>query len=106
MNVLKCILVKNVGFLKYKSGLLHGHKMRMEGCFFNMRLCNFGTLFWSVCWHVHPLRFGNVPVFAAVQFVYVLPYVVVLGPGSLWLLLISRFLLIPHIVLQLLSPKR
>jgi hypothetical protein len=24
---LKCILVQKVGFVKYKSGLLHGHKM-------------------------------------------------------------------------------
>jgi len=28
VNVLKCIfLVQKVGFLKYKSGLLHGYKM-------------------------------------------------------------------------------
>ena len=27
MNVLKCILVQKVGFLKYKSGILHGYKM-------------------------------------------------------------------------------
>jgi len=30
VNVLKCILVQKVGFLKYKSGLLHGHKMKMK----------------------------------------------------------------------------
>jgi len=29
VNVLKCILVQKVGFLKYKSGLLHGHKMKI-----------------------------------------------------------------------------
>ena len=29
MNVLKCILVQKVGFLKHKSGLLHGHIMKM-----------------------------------------------------------------------------
>ena len=28
MNVLKCILVQKVGFVKYKSGLLHGYKMK------------------------------------------------------------------------------
>ena len=26
---LKCILVQKVGFLKYKSGILHGYKMKM-----------------------------------------------------------------------------
>ena len=26
---LKCILVRKVGFVKYKSGLLHGHKMKI-----------------------------------------------------------------------------
>jgi len=31
VNVLKCILVQKVGFLKYKSGLLHGHKMKISG---------------------------------------------------------------------------
>ena len=30
MNVLKCILLQKVGFVKYKSGLLHGHKMKIE----------------------------------------------------------------------------
>ena len=29
MNVFKCILVQKVGFLKYKSRLLHGHKMKI-----------------------------------------------------------------------------
>jgi len=28
VNVLKCILVQKVGFLKYKSGLLHGHNWK------------------------------------------------------------------------------
>ena len=32
MNVLKCILVQKVGSLKYKSGLLHGHKMKIAVC--------------------------------------------------------------------------
>jgi len=31
---LKCILVQKVGFVKYKSGLLHGHKMKMS-----LRVC-------------------------------------------------------------------
>ena len=29
MNVLKCILVQKVGFLKYKLGILHGYKMKI-----------------------------------------------------------------------------
>ena len=29
MNVLKCVLVQKVGFSKYKSGLLAGHKMKI-----------------------------------------------------------------------------
>jgi hypothetical protein len=29
VNVLKCILVQKVGFLKYKSGILHSNKMKI-----------------------------------------------------------------------------
>ena len=30
MNVLKCILVQKVGFVKYKLGLLHVYKMKFK----------------------------------------------------------------------------
>jgi hypothetical protein len=31
VNVLKCILVQKVGFLKHKSGILHGYKINSAG---------------------------------------------------------------------------
>ena len=70
-----------------------------------MCLCNFGTLFVQWHQHVHSLQFGSVLVSIAMQFVYVLLQVVILGSGSLWLLLISQFLFIPQIALQPLSQK-
>ena len=33
VSVLQCILVQKVGFLKYKSGLLHGHKIKKNHSF-------------------------------------------------------------------------
>jgi len=46
VSVLKCILVQKVGFVKYKSGRLYGHKMKMKNtirihnsyCFFTATL--------------------------------------------------------------------
>ena len=37
MNILKCILVQKVGFLKYKSGRFHGHKMKIKLNLFTLK---------------------------------------------------------------------
>ena len=77
----------------------------MVRCFSNMCLCDFGAIF-GQCISVFISCDFTVLVSIAVQFAYVLSYVVLLGPGSLWSILMSQFLLIPQIVLQPLSQKR
>jgi len=43
VNALKCILVQKVGFLKYKSGLLHGHKMKIKFILVNHNTLRIGV---------------------------------------------------------------
>jgi len=52
---LKCILVQKVGFLKYKSGILHGYKMKIWLLFYRS-MNTFGSTVANTCPYPQPLR--------------------------------------------------
>ena len=49
---LKCILVQKVGFVKYKSGLLHGHKMESPVTYFHLIFSIFFLLWVLRCFDI------------------------------------------------------